>query len=385
MDRYKLIKNDVKMNDRILEFSPYYRPLLPKSEGYDVDIVDVCDRKTLIERAKRDPYIEDYSMIEEVDYVCSSNYVETIGKRKEYDYVVASHVIEHTTDIIQFLSDCTDILKDDGIIKLFIPDKRYTFDFFREVTSTRIAIDKHMSLEKVHSLGTVVEHDLRYCVTDVSRTDVPNSAFFYIDDLLLLNSNSNSMINKIRENISNFSDEKYIDVHSWIVTPKSFETMIYELNMLGFLNIYVDKILTENNSVEFYVELKKGKVDEDDLDKRIQLYVERKREDIEEFEDVIEIEKLKKYLYSNPNSRVYIFGTGNGSLRIKRILRYLMKDYCGYIVSDGKRIDKSINGKPVFELSEIYSSEGVVVLVGTAIYRSEVLPELLKRGLKCFF
>ena len=57
--------------------------------------------------------------------------------------------------------------------------------------------------------------------------------------------------------------------------------------MLGFLNIYVDKILTENNSVEFYVELKKGKVDEDDLDKRIQLYVERKREDIEEFIDFI--------------------------------------------------------------------------------------------------
>ena len=221
MDRYNIIKSDVKKNGRILEFSPYYRPLFPKSEGYDVDIVDVCDRKTLIERAKGNPNIEDYSKIEEVDYICASNYAETIGKKNEYDYVVASHVIEHTTDIIQFLADCADMLKDDGIIKLFIPDKRYTFDYFREVTSTRIAIDRHMSSnKKIHSLGTVVEHDLRYCVIDVSRTDMPNSAFCYVDDLVLQNSNSNSMIYKIKENILKFSDEKYIDVHSWIVTPK---------------------------------------------------------------------------------------------------------------------------------------------------------------------
>ena len=62
-----------------------------------------------------------------------------------------------------------------------------------------------------------------------------------------------------------------------------------------------------------------------------------------------------------------------------------MKDFYGYIVSDGKRIEKSIDGKPVFELSEICNTEGNVVLVGTTMYKSEVMPGLLRRGFKCFF
>ena len=113
--REEFFYSNVTKDTKILEFAPYFNPIFPKREGYKVDIIDAFNKEQLIEKAKRDPMITDYSKIDDVDYVCTHNYAEYIGKSKFYDLIVASHMIEHTTDIIDYLKNCSSLLKDGGL------------------------------------------------------------------------------------------------------------------------------------------------------------------------------------------------------------------------------------------------------------------------------
>lgn len=51
------------------------------------------------------------------------------------DFVIANHVLEHTPDPIGALRNMFRVLKPDGILYLAVPDKRFTFDAPRAVTS----------------------------------------------------------------------------------------------------------------------------------------------------------------------------------------------------------------------------------------------------------
>ena len=390
MNRKEFAYKNIQKSWNILEFAPYFNPLYPKKGGYKTEIVDVISSRELIAKAQRDPMIEDWSKIEDVDYIATSDYTKTIGKLKYYDLIAASHVIEHTTDIIAFLNDCSSLLKDDGIVRLFIPDKRYDFDCFRECVTTRTAIDTHYGREMktVHSPGTVTEALFRGCWTNEKSTYIANSAYAYLADYMnLSNSNTQSKFQKIKEILNGFDENIYLDVHSWVVTPKSFEIMIYELNVLGFIDLYIDSIYTVPRAVEFFVDLRKGRIEGDDPDRRLSLYIDRKKEMIEEHEDALAICEIKKILYENNRPHIYIYGTGGGVDRILQILGVLKAEYEAHIVSDGMRQERVYNGHPVIELSEFEDSDDCIVLMGIEKeeYRTEILPVLEKRKLKVFF
>jgi SAM-dependent methyltransferase len=52
-----------------------------------------------------------------------------------YDFVLSSHMLEHTANPILALSEWKRLLKDEGALVLLLPDKRYTFDHRRPVTT----------------------------------------------------------------------------------------------------------------------------------------------------------------------------------------------------------------------------------------------------------
>jgi SAM-dependent methyltransferase len=51
------------------------------------------------------------------------------------DYIATSHLIEHVANPVQALADWYRILRPGGSIYMVVPDKRYTFDHSRKVTS----------------------------------------------------------------------------------------------------------------------------------------------------------------------------------------------------------------------------------------------------------
>lgn len=140
-----------------LEIGPSLRPCAPKSKGYHVEIVDWVGRQELVARYAAMGL--DTSKIEEVDYIWDGRpYSEVTGRTNSYDYIIASHVIEHVPDFIGFLRDCSKMLKMNGILSLAVPDKRYTLDHFRMVTTTGKVINDFLQGEKYGSVGALTDY-----------------------------------------------------------------------------------------------------------------------------------------------------------------------------------------------------------------------------------
>jgi len=223
---------------------------VPKRDGYNVETIDHTDKKGLQEKyAAQGHHVAD---IEEVDYIWNGeSYAELTGKKTYYDYIIASHIIEHTCDLVGFLRDCSDMLKENGILSLAIPDKRYCFDYLRPVTGISKAIDSHINRSAVHTPGNVYEYISKICKsgTDIAWTS-PHPPVMI------------KPVHSIHDakNVYNESliQSEYIDIHNWVFTKSSFELLIYDLNCLGFIDMRIAASF-DTSEHEFIVSLIKKK------------------------------------------------------------------------------------------------------------------------------
>jgi SAM-dependent methyltransferase len=124
-----------------IEIAPWHSPLVPKKEGYQVQVLDILSTSALIERCRKDPACaEKIGNIEDVDIIASAieigDVIKARGQENTYDYIVSSHNFEHLSDPIYFLKGCGNVLRAGGLLSMAIPDKKYTFDYFRTLSST---------------------------------------------------------------------------------------------------------------------------------------------------------------------------------------------------------------------------------------------------------
>ena len=248
MDRENKILQHIDKNGHGIEIGPSHNPIAPKKKGYKVHIVDHMSREELIKKYK--DHGVNLGNIEPVDFVWrGEEYSELIGKHKYYDWIIASHVIEHTPDLIAFLNDCDTILKDDGVISLVIPDKRYCFDHYRSITGISQIIDSHFQKNRIHSPGTVAEYFLNVVskagsiAWDSSVTGEYNFVHS-LDDALR---GIQSVVNK----------NAYLDVHAWCFVPHSFRLIIHDLYCLGMIP-FKEISFHPTSGCEFYVTLGRG-------------------------------------------------------------------------------------------------------------------------------
>lgn len=209
-----------------VEIGPSHSPLAPKREGYQVQVIDHMSRAQLV--AKYTGHNVNLDNIEEVDFVWSGqSFADLTGRPKHYDWAIASHVIEHTPDLIGFLNDCDSLLKDQGVLSLVIPDKRYCFDHYRPITGLARIIDSHYRQDKIHSPGTAAE----YFLNVVSRNGQIAWAAGMDGPLRFVHSLDDAVSNMRRV----LQDKLYLDLHSWCFTPHSFRLIIHDLCSLGLI------------------------------------------------------------------------------------------------------------------------------------------------------
>lgn len=228
-----------------IEIGASHDPIAPKRDGFKVQVIDHASREELL--AKYASHQVALDRIEEVDFVWSGqSYLELTGKPRHYDWIIASHVIEHTPDLIAFLNDCDSILKDDGILSLVIPDKRFCFDRFRPITGLARLVDSHLSGNRIHSPGAVAEYTLNVASKagqgswDAGTTG--DYAFFHSAR------QAGDRMRHVRENSA------YVDIHNWCFVPHSFRLLLDDLHTLGYTPMReVDFHPTEG--FEFYVTL----------------------------------------------------------------------------------------------------------------------------------
>lgn len=248
MNRREKLFHHIDQNGYGLEIGPSFNPLAPKKDGYKVHILDHMDREQLI--AKYTGHHVPLENIEEVDFVWNGeDYSELTGKSKYYDWIIASHLIEHTPDLIGFLNNCDSILKDDGVISLVIPDKRYCFDHYRPITGISQVIDGHFQKNKIHTPGTVAEYYLDRTTKNGEIAWYSNAPGTY-EFAYSLDEAVQALDLALKENT-------YVDLHSWCFVPHSFRLILHDLYQLGLIHLReVDFFPTEG--CEFFVTLSRS-------------------------------------------------------------------------------------------------------------------------------
>jgi SAM-dependent methyltransferase len=226
MNRKEKILRFINTAGNGIELGPSFNPIAPKKEGYRVEIIDHLSREQLVEKYRGQRV--NLENIEEVDFVWQGeNYTELTGKRKYYDWIIASHVIEHTPDLIGFLKNCAAILKDDGVLSLVVPDKRYCFDHYRPLTGIAKIIDSHFQKNERPTAGAVAEYFINAVANagNIFWSSTAPENFRFIHSL--------AEVQKLMGTV--VQEKTYIDVHAWCFVPHSFRLIIQDLFGLGFI------------------------------------------------------------------------------------------------------------------------------------------------------
>jgi hypothetical protein len=245
MNRADKILKMINPDGAGLEIGPSFNPVAPKRAGYNVKIIDFMSTEQLVSlNAARS---HDISQIEDVDYIWDGrSFQEIIGPDQKFDWIIASHVIEHTPDIITFINDCGNILTQNGVVSLVIPDKRYCFDYFRPVSNLSQVIDAFIARRKRHSQGSVVEYFLYHCWKNEMlawhKAYSGDVRFPYPIEF------AKDMFAKAA------SCQDYIDIHAWCFTPSSFRLLVHDLERLELITLK-ECIFFPTVEYEFFVSM----------------------------------------------------------------------------------------------------------------------------------
>jgi 2-polyprenyl-3-methyl-5-hydroxy-6-metoxy-1,4-benzoquinol methylase len=116
------------------EIGPLSRPIVRRADS-EIYYIDHCTTEELREKYATVPDAHP-DRIETVDFVWAEQPLATaLGGKAPLDFVVASHVIEHVPDLVGWLKEMSSALKVGGRLLLIIPDKRFTFDIYRRLSS----------------------------------------------------------------------------------------------------------------------------------------------------------------------------------------------------------------------------------------------------------
>ncbi len=160
----------IDLSSKGLEIGPYGSPTVFKSEG-DISYLDFKPREQLIAEASSGEEIE---AIPEIDYLVASNDYRRYVL-DTFDYIIANHVIEHVPDMIRWLTNITEMLNPNGILFMAIPDKRFTFDKYRQ--STRLShilndfYEQAQTISQEHLLEQIIYYDRTYLGEPIVLTE----------------------------------------------------------------------------------------------------------------------------------------------------------------------------------------------------------------------
>lgn len=95
--------------------------------------VKYVDRMSVPDLRRHYPELASENLVN-VDIVDNGEELSTVEAESQ-DFVIANHFIEHCQDPIRTIQNLLRVIKKDGILYLAVPDKRYSFDSDRPVTS----------------------------------------------------------------------------------------------------------------------------------------------------------------------------------------------------------------------------------------------------------
>jgi SAM-dependent methyltransferase len=233
-----------------LEIGPLCRPIVARGDGR-IHYLDHATTEELQRKYAGDKNV-DVAGICRVDFVWQGATLrETIPDGLTFDYVIASHVIEHVPNVIGWLQQIGEILRPGGVLSLAVPDRRYTFDYLRPVSTLAELVESYVRGDTRPSprqifdfCGNVIEVDAAAAWSPGFAPD--RSKRFHSDEAAL---------NLAREGVKG---ERYIDVHCTVYTADSFVDLLGQIFRLDLLDFEVASFFPPApGTIEFFVSLRK--------------------------------------------------------------------------------------------------------------------------------
>jgi SAM-dependent methyltransferase len=120
-----------------IEIGALHRPLkAPRSAR-----VKYVDRLSVDDLRKHYPELADQPLVQ-TDIIDDGQKLESVASASQ-DFVIANHFLEHAPDPLGTVANLFRVLKVGGVLYLTLPDKRYTFDVDRPVTTLEHVIRDH--------------------------------------------------------------------------------------------------------------------------------------------------------------------------------------------------------------------------------------------------
>lgn len=255
----------IEKSHRILEIGPSYNPKVPKREGWNSYSLDHMTKEELIR--KYEGHNQPVHRIEDVDFIWQGGAIEDAVPRDlwgTFDACIASHVIEHIPNPIGFYRSIDRLLVPDGVLALAVPDKRWMFDFFKQLSTTAQFLDADCQNRTRHTRATAYENlalnaSVHGQIVWDSQADLGSIDF-------MENHNPKNAF-AIYGEIDDTETSPYVDFHGWTYTPSSFELIVMELNLIEKIPFRISA-LTGPFGCEFYVQLRRGRVTDEDMRSR---------------------------------------------------------------------------------------------------------------------
>lgn len=375
MDRTHLF-DYIDADKPALEIGPLHSPFLTRPR-FDVYYADINSTEEVIALYQKDTNV-DVSKIVPIDYMVKDvTYAQAVGD-KRFDAVFSSHVIEHTHDIIRHIREIGDVLTEDGRYILCVPDKRFTFDHFREVTPFRDAFDVYMngedSLRRLAFDGYLNYHScnipMEYIDSNVSHTQI--------------------VANDTRS-LSAMKSWETFDIntahhHFWVFTYASFMALIRDLLRFRMLPFELETAISpEPGSNEFHVVLRKNTemLTNDHLRKseiiKINVLAESENGDGLNYRKTQS--DLMQFISANKNN--YIYGPASSESYLNYLLEENFCKITGRFVSAG--YPKDPLNLPVYHPEEIGDDSAGIIIAVSKTHHKAVFSNLSRLNLKNTF
>ncbi|ADG14727.1 Methyltransferase type 12 [Paraburkholderia atlantica] len=251
--RCRLLKG-LNVKDSVgVEIGPLCWPLVRRSDGGEIIYVDHTDTPHLREKYRDDPNL-DINEIVDVDAVWGRNTLHEAIKGRYVDYVVASHVVEHVPDLVTWLRELAAVLKPTGEVRLAVPDRRYTFDYFRRESRLPEVLASYVAHARVPQPYSLLDHCLS--AAEVSTLDAWQKK--RIDPRSVKRHHTwQGALHLARDA---FENGTYHDVHCWVFTPRSFAKLIAELCEMELVDFACEDFFdTLRNEIEFSVVMRRSR------------------------------------------------------------------------------------------------------------------------------
>ena len=209
-------------DEKVLEIAPLDSPFVRTGNTFYFDLLPREDLQKKAITLGRDP-----SKVPDIHFHHPNGDLTIVDMK--FDVIFSSHCIEHTPDIISHLCMVKNLLEENGKYFLFVPDKRYTFDYFKPLSQVEEMIEAYRLKSQKPSLKQFMQHSL-YRGTHSNREqhwhgDHGQNPY-------------RSKAKFIPSIIKTFEESSaYLDVHAWIFTPFSFLNILKILHHSGLLKV----------------------------------------------------------------------------------------------------------------------------------------------------